>query len=141
AEEHVDEPEHRIARMLEEGRQPLAADARGRDRHADAIHAEHRQREQHAAAKLRNTCGILEPVEHAVYELAVVSTVPPAATIFSRALALTAATLIVNGLAISPSERILIGPRPLTTRSRRSRSSSTTVPAANRSSRSSDTTS
>src|SRR5439155_9501112 len=99
AGEHVDEPEHRVARLLEEGRQRLAVDSRGRDRHADAIHAEHRQREQHAAAKLRNTCGILERVEHAVYELAVVSTVPPAATIFSRALALTAATLIVNGLA------------------------------------------
>ena len=84
-------------------------DARGRDVGAEAVERQHRRREQQLAADLRDREGVERSSGAQVLSSSISSTVPPAASIFSRAVALKPCARTVSFFEISPRPRILTG--------------------------------
>ena len=111
--EHVVQAEHRVLRLIDQRRQRLGVDARGRDVAADTIDREQPEREQHTLPEVGNREDVLEAFHNAL-TYARTSALPPAAAIFSAALPLNLCARTVNAFEISPRASTLIRPaRPI----------------------------
>src|SRR6202521_2138897 len=109
AAEEVDDAQHGALILLEKLRQNVRVDSRGGQERAQAVHPQHRQREQETLAQVRNPEHVGERFKKLVHDK--ISALPPARVIFSSADLLNLCACTVSEFFSSPSPKTLISAR------------------------------